>query len=74
MSQRKESSAGEVEIVAIGSGTDGDRSRWPERGLRPEDPQTYLSKLATRWMKERGTYREGALLKSFPRQNSNRGR
>jgi len=48
-----------VEVVQINAGTDGDRARWPHAGLRPENAEMYLSKLATRWMKERGTAIEG---------------
>jgi len=48
--------------VPINAFSDGVKERWPERGLKVEDPESYLTKLATKWMKDRGLYKEGKLL------------
>lgn len=40
-------------------GSDGNPSKWPERGFRPEDPKVYLSKLATRYAKDNAQYHDG---------------
>jgi len=38
--------------------SDGNKSNWPDRGLRPEDPQIYMTKLASEYAK--GTGQPGA--------------
>ncbi|KAF2155288.1 hypothetical protein K461DRAFT_319721 [Myriangium duriaei CBS 260.36] len=51
------SSVGSVtEIIDINPGSDGDSSRWPQAGLRREESfeVSYLTKLATKWMIDRG--------------------
>lgn len=42
------------EIVRINPGSDGHDSKWPNAGLRREDPGLYLTKLAWKWMLDRG--------------------
>lgn len=34
--------------------SDGNRSNWPDRGLRPEDPLIYITKLANEYAKDTG--------------------
>lgn len=46
-------------VLPINAGSDGDSSRWPQRGLRHEDPMLYRVKLATKWARERGQSQEG---------------
>lgn len=46
-------------IIAVSGASDGDQAKWPAAGLRPEPSTTYLEKLATRYVKERGTYLQG---------------
>lgn len=58
-SDSKAVSAGGAEVVHITGGSDGDTSRWPQAGLRPEDNTTYLMKLATKWMDSQGEKTKG---------------
>lgn len=34
--------------------SDGNKANWPDRGLRPEDPQIYMTKLASEYAKDTG--------------------
>ncbi|KAF4556104.1 Hypothetical protein D9617_1g079790 [Elsinoe fawcettii] len=45
--------------LPVCAASDGDRSRWPERGLTAEDPAHYLNRLGSRYMREKGLAQNG---------------
>ncbi|KAG8629880.1 hypothetical protein KVT40_001499 [Elsinoe batatas] len=49
----------QYKILPVCAASDGDRSRWPERGLTREDPAHYLNRLATKYMQEKGKAQNG---------------